>query len=648
MSMIRRRWKLGALALLALLLAACSGLGGEPVIVATVPPQPTAPPELGYPASPPDMAQGAVIFATRCAECHGDTGAGDGNLVQTGQVQNVPNFLDPAVPGPQRVAEWFATITNGRVEALMPPWRNALTEQERWDVAFYTYTMHASAAQLARGAEVFAENCVGCHGESGRGDGPDAASLSGAVGDLTELGNMSTLSDDAIFETVSEGVGDPNDGMPAFAGKLSEADRRAVISYVRTLALSNVEQRDVMIAGATAQPTGAPAAATANATAAPVEPVATEEASAGRVFTVRGTVMNGTSGSSVPAGLAVSLFIFPPEANPIEIEGAASADATFAFEDVPYLADGAYAVTVTHQDRLFLSAIAGGSALQASPALDVTIYDITDDPSVLTITLIETQINVSGNNLEVAQFIEFTNSSDRAYSTSELTPDGRSVGLRIPLPPGSVVPGFTTPGRYAYLSDQFTVVDTQPVYPGRIHLVQLVYLIPYAGSAIVEQELNYTFNGLDQLLVRPVGVQVVAPDLASMGTTTLAEREFMSFSGTFTRPAGSVRRVELSGSGAGSPSSFGTATTAITGDLAPLLLVGGGLLLGLLLALYIWLRRRNVPPEPPKVTADALARQIAELDASFAAGEIPKKTYDKQRAALKARLTRLLIGGEDE
>jgi Tfp pilus assembly protein PilN len=106
--------------------------------------------------------------------------------------------------------------------------------------------------------------------------------------------------------------------------------------------------------------------------------------------------------------------------------------------------------------------------------------------------------------------------------------------------------------------------------------------------------------------------------------------------------------VELSGSGAGSPSSFGTATTAITGDLAPVLLVGGGLLLGVLLGLYIWLRRRNVPPEPPRVTADALARQIAELDAAFAAGEIPKKTYDKQRAALKARLTRLLIGGEDE
>lgn len=645
--MIVRRGRAGALALLAFLLASCSGLGGEPAIVSTVPPQPTAIPELGYPAQPPDVASGAAIFAARCTECHGASGAGDGSRVQSGQVQNAPNFLDPAVPGSQRVSDWYATITNGRIENLMPPWANALSEQQRWDVATYTYLMHYTPEQLARGADIFADKCVGCHGESGRGDGPDAASLSGAVGDLTDQANMATLSDDQMFVTISEGVGEAGDGMPGFADELSEDDRRAAISYVRTLALASAEP----LASA-AQSTAAVLEATAptrQATAVnPAEPVATEEPSGAPTITITGTVTNGSAGGEVPADLTVSLFVFPQGENPTEIEQTIDANQSYRFDDVLFAEDAAYAITATYRDRLFLSPIVSGANLSANPALDLAIYELTDDPSVLTISLIETQINVNStsNSLEIAQFIEVENSSDRAYTTTQMTPDGRAISLVIPLPPGAVVPGFNERSRYAYLPDEFTVVDTQLVYPGEIHLVQLVYLIPYGGSAILEQELNYTFDGLDQLLVRPEGVQVNAEGLASMGKTTVAGREFMSFSGTFTRPAGSVLRVELSGMGAGGPSSFDPGGAVVSGDSAALVLLGGAILLGVLIGIFIWARRRSTPPEPPAETADALAKQIADLDAAHAAGEISNSAWKKQRAVLKDRLTQLLVGGD--
>ncbi len=658
--MMRRIGILCSLGLAAFVLSACGGLGGEPAIVSTQRPAPTLVQEQGFPSAAPDMAQGAAIFTARCTECHGVGGAGDGSRVESGQITEVPNFLDPAVPGPQRVSEWFDTITNGRIEKLMPPWRNALTEQERWDVAYYTYTLHAGADQIARGAEVYAESCVGCHGEEGRGDGPDAASLSGSVGDLTDQANMASLSDDNIYATITEGVGDPNDGMPPFADELSEADRRAVTSYVRTLALANAAAVPVAAVPTTApanpaateeaaaDATTAPAATTvpptAIATNAPAEPVATEEAAAGPTLTVTGTIVNGTAGGSVPDGLELSLFIFPRDADPIEITGNSGPNGVFTFTDVPYIADAAYAMTATYLDRLFLSDIVAGEALNADPTLDVTIYELTDDPSVLTITLVETQINVLEGRLEVAQFIEVNNDSDRAFTTSETTPDGRPVSLSIPLPPGSIVPAFRETNRYVYLPEEFTVLDTQPVYPNRIHLAQLVYMIPYEGSAILEQPINYAFDGLDQLLVRPVGVDVNAEGLAPMGTTSLSGLEFMSFSGTRTLPADSVLRVELSGNPAAATTSSGG---PITNDLTPLLLVGGGILLGVLVGLFIWSRRRPAQPADTKGTIDALARQIAELDAAHTAGEIPDDSYQKQRAALKARLTSLLIGEED-
>ncbi len=650
--MKRRMWILITLAVAALVLSACGGLAGEPAIVSTELPPPTVPPEMGFPAAPPDMVQGAAIFSGRCTECHGVNGAGDGPRVASGQVVDVPNFLDPAVPGAQRVSEWFDTITNGRIEKLMPPWRAALSEQERWAVAYYTYTMHAGPEQIARGAEVYADSCAGCHGAGGRGDGPDAARLSGSVGDLTDQANMVSLSDDSIYATITEGVGDPNDGMPAFGDELSESDRRAVTSFVRTLALANAGPVPAAAAATTApadtNATEEPAAAVATvipaaATAQPAEPNATEEAAAGPVLTVTGAVTNGTAGAGVPDGLDLSLFVFPTDADPIEITGSSGADGAFTFTDVPYFADAAYAITVTHLDRLFLSDITSGQALSTDPVLSVTIYELTDDPSVLTITLIETQVNVVESRLEVAQFIEVNNSSDRAFSTSDTTADGRPVSLTIPLPPGSVVPSFRDAGRYTYLSDTFTVLDTQPVYPGRIHLVQLVYFIPYAGSAIIEQPLNYAFDGLDQLLVRPTGVDVTADGLASMGTTTLSGLEFMSFNGTRTLPADSVLRVELSGN----PAAATMPGTVSTNDLTPLLLVGGGILFGLLLGLFVWSRRRPAAPGMAHGTIEALARQIAELDAAHAAGEIPDDSWTKQRAALKARLTHLLMGEED-
>ena len=645
--MIIRQWRVGALVLLALALAACSGLGGEPAIVSTVPPQPTTVPELGFPAQPPDIASGAALFAARCAECHGISGAGDGARVQSGQITSIPNFLDPAVPSAQRVTDWFATITNGRIENLMPPWANALSEQQRWDVAYYTYLMHYTPEQVARGAEVFAERCVDCHGESGRGDGPDAAALSGSVADLTDQANMAMLSDSQIFTTISDGVGDPHDGMPGWAEELTEEDRRAVAGYVRTLALSSAGPLTMaaLPTRAAQAPTTPPAATASLAPAAQT----TEEPSAGPTITITGTVTNGTANGEVPADLVVSLFIFPQGENPIEIEQTVDAEGTYTFEDVFFAEDAAYAITATYRDRLFLSSIVSGAALSANPALDLTIYELTDDPSVLTITLIETQINVNAesNSLEVAQFMEVENSSDRAFTTTQTTPDGRPISLAIPLPPGAIVPGFTERSRYAYLSDQFTVVDTQLVYPGEIHLVQLVYIIPYEGSAIIEQELGYTFAGLNQLLVRPDGVTVNADGLATMGTTTVGGREFMSFSGTFTRPAGSLLRVELTGMGSGGPSSFDPGGAVVSGDSAALVLLGGAVVFGVLIGIFIWVRRRSTPPDPPAETADALARQIADLDAAHAAGELSDSAWKRQRAALKERLTQLLVGGDE-
>jgi len=121
-------------------LSACTGLSGEPRVVATLPPAPTQ-------ITPTDpLAQGEAIFSQRCASCHGVGGRGDGELVTSGQIQAVPDLTDLNRRADQTVEDYFEVITYGRIEKLMPPWEGALTEEERRAVAEYAYRLADSTS----------------------------------------------------------------------------------------------------------------------------------------------------------------------------------------------------------------------------------------------------------------------------------------------------------------------------------------------------------------------------------------------------------------------------------------------------------------------------------------------------------------------
>ncbi|MEP7294502.1 MAG: c-type cytochrome, partial [Chloroflexota bacterium] len=185
------------------LLAGCGGLAGEPRIVATLPPATPLPTAAPYPADYPDVALGAQIFAANCTRCHGADGKGNGELVQSGQVAKAADFTDPATSADQRPSDFYATITDGKIESLMPPWADALSDDERWAVALYSYTLLFTQEQIARGRDL----CAAC-------DLADASSLS-----ASEL--------DAQLAA-----------LPALAS-LSDQDRRAAAAYVRSQSVTN-------------------------------------------------------------------------------------------------------------------------------------------------------------------------------------------------------------------------------------------------------------------------------------------------------------------------------------------------------------------------------------------------------------------------
>ena len=86
-------------------------------------------------------------------------------------------------------------------------------------------------SSLAAGQRIYLQRCVGCHGKTGKGDGPDAADLGIHPAKLSDAA-VQQQTDGELFWKVTVG----KKPMPNYRTRLSPTDRWNVINYLRTLA----------------------------------------------------------------------------------------------------------------------------------------------------------------------------------------------------------------------------------------------------------------------------------------------------------------------------------------------------------------------------------------------------------------------------
>lgn len=175
---------------------------------------------------------GAAVFRTWCAQCHGSGAAG-------AQAGGYPNLLDDDWLWGGDITAIHETISYGiRNEenpdarfSMMPAFgRDELLEgEEISQVVNYVMSLSGppqDAGEVAAGAQVFADQCASCHGADGSGD-----RMQGAP-DLTDAIWLYGGDYARLVETVHNaryGV------MPAWQGRLTEAQIRAVSAYVHGL-----------------------------------------------------------------------------------------------------------------------------------------------------------------------------------------------------------------------------------------------------------------------------------------------------------------------------------------------------------------------------------------------------------------------------
>ena len=104
----------------------------------------------------PNLMRGAALYAAQCASCHGVAGGGDGPLAASLEPKPIA-FTDGERAQSRSVMALYQVISQGVAGTSMASF-GQLSENERWDLAFFVGGMSHDAAARAQGEKLWQDD----------------------------------------------------------------------------------------------------------------------------------------------------------------------------------------------------------------------------------------------------------------------------------------------------------------------------------------------------------------------------------------------------------------------------------------------------------------------------------------------------------
>jgi hypothetical protein len=355
-------------------------------------------------------------------------------------------------------------------------------------------------------------------------------------------------------------------------------------------------------------------------------------------FIVEGQVTNGTLDSAIPTDLPITLHVFSGMEETNTYTTTLAADGSFHFDGITPEGGETFAARVVYQDVTYVSEFVTLEPGQLELDLPMTIYETTEDLSVVLVTQLHIFMTREGDRLQVGEYYLISNTGDQTCVGAE-DETGRRTTLTFTIPDGAEGLNFDGPGlgeRYLELEEGFA--DTEPIPPGTATAeVLFSYDLPYREGFRVERTFDVPVTSV---------VLVLAEEGMALEGASLTSEDIID---TQMGPALSYTAGPLA---AGEPLAFTLSARSEAMSPAPTenaparnpaqeIAVGLAALAAAAAAIYwMW---RSPGPGPLPARARRGVELIAALDADFETGRVGKKKYHKERGMLKRQL-RVLLG----
>lgn len=586
------------------------------------------PAQVTTPLAPPSARVGQPIYAQNCAPCHGETGNGDGPSVSDLNAQPAI-FSDSATVWGQQPAELFFITKYGRMQAMMPPWSNRLDDEAIWSSVAYAWSLHTSEQEVQSGEALYRATCAACHGDTGKGDGPDAIDV---VSDFSD-------SKYAVFRSQADWDAGWTQAHPAVGGEWSTADRAAVLEYVRTFSQTPPW-------------------------ASPYQP---------GDGVIRGVVTQGTQDSTAVVSQTVQLNAFLGFEPVAAFTTTLAADGSFAFENLALDPNLNYIASLAAGGTSYSSNFITLSPSTQTVQTAITVYDTTTDPSAISMERLHWIVEIEQGALLIGQVYAVSNDSDRTFVGTTVNGADVPVTFAMQVAPGAQEISFDT----GSLGDRFqqvgpVVYDTLPIAPGQAtRQIIMRYVLPYDGTTVdLAQELLYPAAEVSMLVSDMEDLKVDATGLSFVSVESMGSFSYQLWSAQDAQPqtlevkieglpkpgesdprlaarqaaaaSASSSATSAGSSNAGSPAGGASRTTPPpldpwTGAVVAAI-VAAGMIGALLYALGSGAVRSQSTRADLTALRDDLLGQLAHLDDLHALGEVSDNDWMRQRSQFKAQL----------
>jgi mono/diheme cytochrome c family protein len=496
----------------------------------------------------------------------------------------------------------FDVIKNGRIEKLMPPWGNRLSDAQIWDLTAYVWSLGALAESLTAGEAIYAKKCAACHGSGGAADGPQASANMVSLADPKVMVQRSQVTLLANYQASSH---------HAALNALPEAELNQALDYIRTFTFK-VPQRNGVL---------------------------------------KGQVLNATTNR--PQGqVSVILRAFEGNALLETITGQADESGNFTFEKL--LTDHAvvYMVEGRYRDVPYFSSEPSVFAPdQTTTTLNLNVYETTTNPEQVTVSELHYLLSFSPEAVNVVQIFVFSNQGDKTY----IGQSGQTFSFALPQHAQSVAFQNDEGGqRFAQNGRNYN--DTAPVPPGQqSQSIVATYNLPYEESLTIKVPLPADIAKAN-VLIQDQGAQLTSEQLQFVEKREFQGDSFYIFNGSNLKKGGelSLQLSNLDNLSFALDQTTPT-TMVIESNLNQAWLrwlvigLGGLVILGVALG-YPYFRPQLTHQPNPAVVDSSLRRQkllvmLARLDELFESGELDKQLYHRARAKYKTELVELMEQG---